>query len=39
MAMTDELAKLLAEQHIMISIGLAILIFLVIVACIELFRR
>ena len=38
MAMTDELAKMLTEQHIMITIGFALLIFLVIAAFMELFR-
>jgi len=36
--MTDELAKMLAEQRIMITLCFAILIFLIIIAFIELFR-
>jgi len=38
MAMTDELAKMLTEQHIMITLGFVMLIFLVIIAFMELFR-
>ncbi len=38
MAMTDELARMLAEQHIIICIGFGMLIFLVIAAFMELFR-
>ena len=39
MAMTEELARQLADQRVMITIGFVLLMSLFIIAVIELFRR